>query len=110
MAIGAGRANEGLRADWQEQLAGTDPRDSLSALRAQVQIIAPERIMISWSAVPGRSYVLQWTTDPTEPFEELAGLGFPRVAQAEIETIELDLSVLATGRNAVFFRIEALSR
>jgi hypothetical protein len=43
----------------QEQNAGTNPRQPASALRAQARVLDEDRILISWSAVPGRIYLLQ---------------------------------------------------
>ena len=92
--------------NWEEQSAGTDPRSSASALRAQAYALDPERILISWSAVPGRRYSLLWTTALVEPFQPVLASGWPRTAVSEVESATLNVSSLIPEPRTVFFRIQ----
>ncbi|HEX5399324.1 MAG TPA: hypothetical protein VFY06_09775, partial [Verrucomicrobiae bacterium] len=49
----------------QEFLAGTDPTDPASLLRLQiqVQIPSPDNVSLSWPAVPGKNYQVQFKND-----------------------------------------------
>lgn len=46
----------------QEQVAGTNPRDSNSALRLRLSPIAAHHYRISWDAIPGKLYQLQYSS------------------------------------------------
>jgi hypothetical protein len=94
--------------NWEEQLAGTNPHQPDSALRAQARVLDDERVMISWSAVPGRRYAVQWTTNLAEPFRVVAAPGLPRTSESDTEAIELDLPSLARQSTTMFFRIQVV--
>jgi Calcineurin-like phosphoesterase/Purple acid Phosphatase, N-terminal domain len=94
--------------NWEEQRAGTDPHQPDSALRAQARVLDAERVLISWSAVPGRRYAVQWTTNLAEPFRVLVASGLPRGAESDLETIELHLPSLARQPATLFFRIQVV--
>jgi hypothetical protein len=48
-----------------EFLAGTDPTDPASVLRLQIQaqISSPDNVTLSWPAVPGKDYQVQFKDD-----------------------------------------------
>jgi hypothetical protein len=94
--------------NWQEQFAGTDPHAPASVLHTQVRAIDAERILISWNAVPGRRYALQWNTNLSEPFAAFSNPNFPRTAQTNVESFELNLPAVVPEPATVFFRIQAL--
>jgi hypothetical protein len=60
--------------DYQEFLAGTNPRNDASILRAITVATAgasPKQVI--WSAVPGRTYAVQYKDSLEEPWSTLAG-------------------------------------
>jgi hypothetical protein len=86
-----------------EQAAGTDPRDTTSALRMRLTREADGSLRISWEAVPGRTYQLQVATNPAAGFVELPLAGFPRTAVSAVETVSA--TPAPSDRSALFFRI-----
>lgn len=97
--------NDGV-SNIEEQLAGTNPRQSESVLRVRAQLLDSERVQISWQAIPGRTYALQWTTNLAEPFREVGTSVLPRTATTESELVELNLSSFATHPITLFFRVQ----
>jgi hypothetical protein len=95
--------------NWEEQLAGTDPHQPASALRAKVHVLDANRILISWSAVPGRSYMLQYTTNWPGTFDSMTNFGFPRTAATNVDSIELNVPALMPQPATLFFRVQVLS-
>jgi hypothetical protein len=71
LASDRSRAQDDADADgmsnWQEYLAGTDPLDSQSALRLHIQgaVFVPGWPQISFAAMPGVGYTLQYSDDLT---------------------------------------------
>jgi len=58
---------DGLKT-WQEYIAGTDPTNNASCLRAAQNI----RNVITWSPVAGRVYSVYWSTNLVKGFSNLA--------------------------------------
>jgi hypothetical protein len=92
----------------QEYLAGTDPTNSASALR--ITSILPEGndILMTWSAVTNKTYVVQVATNSsdgsyTNAFSDLATVIVP-AAPAITETNYLDVGA-ATNDSSRFYRI-----
>lgn len=73
----------------QEYLAGTEPLDRASALRMTAARQAG-RLRIVWTAVPGRSYLLEYANSVEGTFTPLPGVGFPRLAVSASELADLD--------------------
>lgn len=71
-----------------EYLSDTHPRDPTSALRVGVTVLPGHRVRLSWHAVPGRRYEVQYAEDLWHIFHPVAGVGFPRTATAIEETFE----------------------
>jgi len=68
--------------NWQEFLAGTDPRDPNSVLKMNMTSSAQGR-RLSWTTVAGGVYQVQVTAD----FESWSNLGSPRLAAGTSDTI-----------------------
>jgi T5SS/PEP-CTERM-associated repeat protein len=58
--------------DLEEYLAGTNPTNSASSLRILSQIRTNNDMRVSWTAVGGKTYVLQAGTTPTSGFADLS--------------------------------------
>ena len=81
--------------NWQEFLAGTDPRDPESVLKTRITN-SPQGRRLSWNTVAGGVYQLQVTTD----FQNWSSLGSPRFAVGTTD------SVLLTGPQGVsYYRV-----
>jgi hypothetical protein len=76
-----------------EYRAGTDPNNSNSRLALQIRSEVGQRLGISWSAVPGKRYRLQYRDNFTEAFRDLIGDGLPRVAQSSLESHWIDFDL-----------------
>jgi hypothetical protein len=65
----------------QEQIAGTNPTNGLSRFAVE-GIQVP---VLSWTAVPGRSYSVYWTDDVSRPFIPIAwGLEYPQSSYTDV--------------------------
>ncbi|MCF7673807.1 MAG: type VI secretion system tube protein Hcp [Akkermansiaceae bacterium] len=62
--------------DYQELKLGTNPKSKTSRFAAAVSPAAddPNSIDISWEAVPGISYVVEWSPDLVQSFTPLSGV------------------------------------
>jgi hypothetical protein len=49
--------------NWQEWIAGTNPRDASSALRLLSPVVSPSGATVTWQSVGGKSYFLQRAGD-----------------------------------------------
>ena len=87
-----------------EQMAGTDPRDATSVLRLSLVPIDPQRSLVSWHAIPGRKYQLEYANDKLTGFQSFVGGGWPRVAGSEEEVYEDILSVPSLSSR--FYRVK----
>jgi hypothetical protein len=63
-----------------EQFAGTDPRDPLSALRVRVAFPGQNIVRISWDAVIGKQYQLEYSDASLSNFLTVPGNEWPRTA------------------------------
>jgi hypothetical protein len=62
-----------------EVLAGSDPNDPKSALLTSVLCPPTSGKVLSWNAVEGRVYTIEWTPSLMESFQPLeAGIVWPR--------------------------------
>lgn len=66
----------------QEQIAGTNPRDFRSVLRVRLEWLGGQTNRISWPAVIGRKYQLQFSSDPFVGYRDVPNPGFPLSAAA----------------------------
>jgi hypothetical protein len=89
----------------QEYLAGTDPHDPESALRIRLQFSNARTLRLSWPALPGRTYQVQFSRNPLATFEDLPGGTFPSSAVRTNLTFDLDLSSGGAAWN--FYRIKS---
>ena len=65
--------------NWQEQLAGTDPRQAASVLRMSLSLNrAAQEIQMNWSTITGRLYSVEAASGYPSNFMTLPGVGFPR--------------------------------
>lgn len=62
--------------DYQEFELGTNPKSKTSRFAAAVSLVPaePDSIDISWEAVPGISYVVEWSPDLVQSFTPLPGV------------------------------------
>jgi hypothetical protein len=88
----SGDADQDGSTNWQEFVAGTDPRDPASPLRLHLALIAPELLQLSWAAVIGKQYQLEVASESLTNFVAVAG--FPRPARS---TNEVFLEQLPTN-------------
>jgi T5SS/PEP-CTERM-associated repeat protein len=56
----------------QEYLAGTNPTNSASYLRITSQVVTGKNVRVSWSAVGGKSYVLQASGSPNGGYTDVS--------------------------------------
>ena len=68
-----------------EYLTDTDPHDPTSALRLIATILPGNKVRLSWKAVPGRRYEIQYANGLEYVFQPLAAAGLPRIATATTE-------------------------
>jgi hypothetical protein len=83
----------------QEQVAGTDPNNLNSVLRVSLMPLDPTFYRLSWSAVPGKRYQLEFADDQISTFNPFSGTNWPRVAISDELTYEDDVST-----NSAFLR------
>jgi hypothetical protein len=84
-----------------EYLTDTDPHDPESALRLTATLIPGNKVRLSWRAVPGRRFEVQFANGLEYVFQGLPG--FPRVATSTIEVFEETLAADASYPR--FFRL-----
>jgi len=85
----------------QEQLAGTDPRDSTSVLRLSLAPVDSAFYRVGWQAVVGKRYQLEYADNQIMEFSPFGGTNWPRMAIAPQEVFEDDVS---TNSPAPFLR------
>jgi hypothetical protein len=94
--------NDGV-SNYGEYLSDTDPRDPTSALRLIATMLPNNRVRLSWKAVPGRRYEVQFADGFQYVFQPIPNGGFPRVATATEEHFE---DILPTGSTRTrFYRL-----
>lgn len=79
----------------QEQIAGTDPTDGNSVLRLSLAPVDSGFYRVSWSAVPGKSYQLEYAEADIRNFTQFIGTNWPRMALSSSEVYEDDVSTNA---------------
>jgi hypothetical protein len=79
----------------QEQIADTDPLDRNSVLRLSLAPVDSGFYRVSWQAVPGKSYQLEYAETDINNFAEFTGTAWPRMALSSTETYEDDVSTNA---------------
>lgn len=77
--------------DYQEFQLGTNPVDGKTRFAAVVSPVPgdPDRIDISWDAVPGTSYLVEWSPDLSRKFEPITE---PMVANSSSMTARIEKS------------------
>jgi len=68
-----------------EYLTDTDPRDATSALRLTPMMLPGNKVQLSWKAVPGRRYQIEYANGLEYVFQPLSAPGLPRLATATTE-------------------------
>ena len=76
-----------------EQIAGTDPRDPNSCLRLTLSPAGTQRYRLSWPAVAGKKYQLEFADGQWREFRSFLGPGWPRLALSPEESFEDDVSM-----------------
>jgi hypothetical protein len=89
--------------NYAEFIAGTDPNNRLSSLHTVTAASETGGFRVTWSSVPGKTYTVQYTQDPTTPWLTLQ----PNVpASGGTTTSWLDTT--ATNLASRFYRILVL--
>ena len=84
-----------------EFLAGTDPHNPDSALRLSLPGTDRPMFQISWPAIAGKRYQLQWSETPD--FINVGGADFPLSAVAT--NLSYQLSLDGSAKAALFYRV-----
>ena len=87
----------------REQIAGTNPQDSRSTLRLDVVLLNDASARLSWGAVIGKKYQLEFSSHLVTGFAVYPGADFPRTAVSTNESFSERSSNPAAG--ARFYRI-----
>jgi Tol biopolymer transport system component len=89
--------------NYQEFLTGTDPTDPGSYFRVQISTTASpgQNALLSWPAVAGRSYQVQYTADLTNPLWQNLG-------PAVVATTSGSLNV-SPAQPALYYRVIAIN-
>ncbi len=87
----------------QEYLAGTDPLNPASALRMTAARHSG-RLRIVWTAVPGRSYQIEYANSVDGAFIPLPNVGFPRLAVSASEAVDVE-DPSASSSGSRFYRV-----
>ncbi len=85
--------------------AGTNPRDAGSRLNLRAIDVNGNAVQLSWSAVPGRRYTLQYRDSFLEPFHDVNDPAFPMTAQAATESFTLNFSADLPPRTR-YYRVQ----
>jgi hypothetical protein len=89
--------------NWQEQVAGTDPRDPRSALRVSLVYLRDGKCRLSWPAVIGKKYQIEISINPLADYSALNRAGLPFVANSTNAVYVDDLGTVPPP--ARFFRL-----
>ncbi len=73
--------------NYQEFLAGTDPRDAASSLKTEVQTVQGA-LYFKWNTVPGKVYQMQFSSD----FQTWTNLGAQRMAVSGEDSVFVEQS------------------
>ena len=90
-----------------EQFSGTDPRDAASALRVRIAWPSQNLVRISWDAVVGKQYQLEYTEAGLPIFSPLPGQEWPRVAN-QPELVFDDVLSTNSSPGGRFYRVRAV--
>ena len=90
-----------------EQFAGTDPRDPLSALRVRVAFPSQNIVRISWDAVIGKQYQLEYSDASLSNFLTVPGNEWPRTAD-QTELVFDDTLPANTSPTGRFYRVRVM--
>jgi hypothetical protein len=86
-----------------EYLSDTDPHDPNSALRLTATRLPGNKVRLSWKAVPGRRYEIQYANTFEFVFQPLVAAGLPRVATSTEE--HFDETLPAGNPRTRFYRV-----
>jgi hypothetical protein len=90
-----------------EQFAGTDPHDPLSALRVRVAFPGQNIVRISWDAVIGKQYQLEYSDASLSSFLTVPGNEWPRTAD-QTELVFDDTLPANTSTTGRFYRVRVV--
>ncbi len=90
-----------------EQFAGTDPRDPVSALRVRVALFSQNTVRISWHAVIGKQYQLEYSDASLLNFIPFPGNEWPLMAN-QSELIFDDTLPMNTSTTGRFYRVRVV--
>jgi hypothetical protein len=88
-----------------ELRAGTHPKDPQSRLDLRAISVDDTSLQLTWSAVIGKRYRIQFRDSFSEPFRDLEDPAFPRTAQAATETFTVNFSPDLPPR-ARYYRVQ----
>ncbi len=99
-------ADDDSVSNFGEYLTDTDPRDPTSALRLTAAMLPGNTVRLSWKAVPGRRYEIQYANGLEYVFRPLTAAGLPRVATATEEHFD---DILPAGpQHTRFYRLRLI--
>jgi hypothetical protein len=75
-----------------ELRAGTNPKDASSRFDLRAISAAGNSVRLTWSAVIGKKYKIQYRDSFSEPFRDVDDPAFPRTAQAAAESFMMNFS------------------
>jgi hypothetical protein len=85
--------------DWEEYVAGTDPRNDASGLWITGQEIVGNQLVLDWQAVSGKTYSIWFKTNLTDSVWTQKDFGIPGAEPSSTGTVVTDSA-------AGFIRIE----
>jgi hypothetical protein len=74
-------------------------------LRVWLTLLPKARVRISWSAVPGKKYAMEWSSSVTGPFQPVDHPSFPMVASATTGCFEQEWGGQSPPTSARFYRV-----
>ena len=92
----------------QEQGSGTDPHDASSVLRLALGLGKTNAVEITWPAIVGKRYALEYADLLPAGFKPVEAPGFPRLATRVRETYTEDLARSPVA-GARFYRIRVVT-
>lgn len=100
-----GDPDHDLSTNYDEFLAGTNPRDPSSVLRLAIDPIGPLQNRLRWPAVPGRQYMLQRSAQVAGGYTNLIHPFFPCTLVTTNGEFLDDLSASHPDATQVFYRL-----
>jgi predicted phosphodiesterase len=92
----------------QEQLAGTDPLDAQSTLRLVCGRLDNGAVWLTWPAVAGRKYVLEFSDSLIPDFVQLSPAKFPLRAQHTGLLSHVDAPLEGTRLASRYYRVRVM--